>query len=27
LVEGIPHTANGKIQKMVVREKFGGYQF
>jgi acyl-CoA synthetase (AMP-forming)/AMP-acid ligase II len=26
-VEEIPHTATGKIQKMLLREKFGGYQF
>lgn len=26
-VDEIPHTATGKIQKMVLREKFGGYQF
>jgi fatty-acyl-CoA synthase len=26
-VDEIPHTATGKIQKMVLRETFGGYQF
>ena len=26
-VDEIPHTATGKIQKMVLREKFGGYEF
>jgi acyl-CoA synthetase (AMP-forming)/AMP-acid ligase II len=26
-VDEIPHSATGKIQKMVLREKFGGYQF
>ena len=26
-VDEIPHTATGKIQKMVLREKFGGYKF
>ena len=26
-IEEIPHTATGKIQKMALREKFGGYQF
>ena len=26
-VDEIPHTATGKIQKMILREKFGGYQF
>ena len=26
-IEEIPHTATGKIQKMVLREQFGGYQF
>jgi len=26
-VDEIPHTATGKIQKMKLREKFGGYQF
>jgi len=27
IVDEIPHTATGKIQKMELREKFGGYQF
>jgi len=27
IVDEIPHTATGKIQKMALREKFGGYQF
>ncbi len=27
IVDEIPHTATGKIQKMVLRETFGGYQF
>jgi len=26
-VDEIPHTATGKIQKMALRETFGGYQF
>ncbi len=26
-VDEIPHTATGKIQKMTLREQFGGYQF
>ena len=26
-VDEIPHTATGKIQKMVLREQFGGYEF
>ncbi len=26
-VDEIPHTATGKIQKMELRKKFGGYQF
>jgi len=26
-VDELPHTATGKIQKMILREKFGGYQF
>jgi acyl-CoA synthetase (AMP-forming)/AMP-acid ligase II len=26
-IDELPHTATGKIQKMVLREKFGGYQF
>lgn len=26
-VDEIPHTATGKIQKMALREQFGGYQF
>jgi fatty-acyl-CoA synthase len=26
-VEELPHTATGKIQKMALREKFGGYRF
>ena len=26
-VDELPHTATGKIQKMALREKFGGYQF
>lgn len=26
-VDEIPHTATGKIQKMELREKFGGYEF
>ena len=26
-IDEIPHTATGKIQKMVLREKFDGYQF
>jgi len=26
-VDEIPHTATGKIQKMVLRKTFGGYQF
>ena len=27
IVAELPHTATGKIQKMTLREKFGGYQF
>ena len=27
IVDEIPHTATGKIQKVALREKFGGYQF
>ena len=26
-VDAIPHTATGKIQKMILREQFGGYEF
>ena len=26
-VDQIPHTATGKIQKMILREQFGGYKF
>jgi len=26
-IDEIPHTATGKIQKMVLREQFGGYKF
>ena len=26
-IDELPHTATGKIQKMVLRETFGGYQF
>ena len=26
-VDKIPHTATGKIQKMILREQFGGYKF
>jgi len=26
-VDEIPHTATGKIQKMKLREEFGGYEF
>jgi len=26
-VDEIPHTATGKIQKMILREQFGGYKF
>ncbi len=26
-IDEIPHTATGKIQKMILREQFGGYQF
>jgi fatty-acyl-CoA synthase len=27
IVDELPHTATGKIQKMELREKFGGYEF
>jgi acyl-coenzyme A synthetase/AMP-(fatty) acid ligase len=26
-IDEIPHTATGKIQKMTLREQFGGYSF
>jgi len=26
-IDELPHTATGKIQKMALREQFGGYQF